>query len=188
MKWFYELIYRSSFIPISWVFGTHTELVKLVESGRIAPCRAIDLGCGTGRDAIYLARQGFEVTGVDFIPAAIKTAHQKAQAAGVEVTFIQDDLTNLRHVTGTFELLLDFGALNDLNQKDRDSYVLNVLPLTQPGSRYLLFGFEKSFKSGEVERRFGEHFSIETIARKSSKGIFSPGYAYHLMTRKEENP
>jgi len=188
MKWFYELTFRFSFVPISLVFGTHTELAKLVESGCISPGRAIDLGCGTGKDAIYLARQGFEVTGVDFIPAAIKTARQKAQAAGVEVTFIQDDLTNLRHVRGTFDLLLDFGALNDLNQKGRDSYVHNVLPLAHPGSRYLLFGFQKSLKASEVERRFGEHFSIETIARKSSKGIFSPGYAYHLMTRKEENP
>lgn len=46
MKWFYELNYRLSFIPISWVFGSQTKLAELVENGRIPPCRDIDLGCG----------------------------------------------------------------------------------------------------------------------------------------------
>lgn len=61
MKWFYEQIYRLSFIPISWVFGSQTKLAELVENGRIPPCRAIDLGCGEGRNAaITLAKNGFD--------------------------------------------------------------------------------------------------------------------------------
>jgi cyclopropane fatty-acyl-phospholipid synthase-like methyltransferase len=183
----YELICRLVQVfnvPISWVFGSHGELVELVESGRIPPGRAIDLGCGTGRDAIFLSKHGFDVTGVDISPTAIKLARDNAQAAGVEVTFIEDDLTNLRHVSGSFDLLVDFGALNDLAQKERDSYVHNVLPLTHPGSRYLLLCFEKKLTSDEVERRFGEYFSIETIAR-NSESVFSRGIAVHLMTRRQ---
>lgn len=177
MKLFYELGYR--FFRMPWETGPREELVGLVESGRIAPCRAIDLGCGTGSNAIFLAQQGFDVTGVDFAAPAIDKARTRAEAAGVAVTFVVDDLTDLRHVSGAFDFLVDYGALDDLRSKDRDLYVQNVVPLTHPGSRYLLWCFEwplrrwerlifrfaffgaMALEPGEAERRFGEYFEIE---------------------------
>jgi SAM-dependent methyltransferase len=190
MQWLYELIYRIVQIikvPIAWVFGSHTDLLaELLESGRIVPGRAIDLGCGTGVDAIYLTKNGFDVTGVDRSPTAIKIARDNAKAAGVKVTFVEDDLTNLRHVGGTFDLLVDYGALNDLNQEARNLYMQNVLPLAHQGSRFLLFGFEKALPPDEVERRFGDHFTIETIAGETESG-FSREYAIYLMTAHTAN-
>lgn len=109
-----------------------------VESGRISPCRAIDLGCGMGSNAVFLAQRGFEVTAVDFASSAIQKARQKAEAAGVKVEFIMDDLTNLRKVKGTFDFLVDYGTLDDLNPEDRDLYVRNVLRLVHAGTRFLL--------------------------------------------------
>ena len=140
MKLFYELGYR--FFRMPWETGPREELVGLVESGRIAPCRALDLGCGTGSNAIFLAQQGFDVTGVDFATSAIEKAKRRAAAAGARVQFVVDDLTNLRQVQGTFDLLVDYGALDDLRPNDRDLYVRSVLPLTHPGSHYLLWCFE----------------------------------------------
>jgi hypothetical protein len=92
--------------------------------------------------------------------------HRLAAEAGVAVTFIQDDLTDLRHVSGTFDLLVDYGTLDDLSLKDRELYRQNMLPLTRPGSRFLLYCFEWSlrwwerliprfpgaFEPGEVQR------------------------------------
>jgi cyclopropane fatty-acyl-phospholipid synthase-like methyltransferase len=186
MRRLYEPLYRIIRIfrvPIEWVFGSHPELAELVESGRIAPGRAIDLGCGVGNEAIYLASNGFDVTGVDFSSTAIRIARDKADAASVEVTFIEDDLTNLRHIGGTFDLVVDYGALNDLTQQERDLYMSNVLPLTRPGSRFLLMCFEKKLPSDEVEQRFGETFNIEIIAKKSEDVL--PRYiVFYLMTRK----
>ena len=69
-------------------------------SGCIAPGRAIDLGCGVGAEAIYLAKNGFDATGVDFSPTANKQARAKSQTAGVEVRFVVDDLANLLQVSG----------------------------------------------------------------------------------------
>jgi methylase of polypeptide subunit release factors len=72
-KWLYELFYRLRFG--SWIFGPLlSELVELVASGCSAPGRAIDLGCGVGAEAIYLAKNGFDATGVDFSPTANKQA------------------------------------------------------------------------------------------------------------------
>ncbi len=63
MKLFYEVIYRYFRAP--WDTAPREELVSLVEGGQIKRCRAIDLGCGIGENAVYLARRGFGVTGVD---------------------------------------------------------------------------------------------------------------------------
>ncbi len=194
MKLFYELGYRYFRMP--WETGPREELVGLVESGRIAPGRAIDLGCGTGSNTIFLAQHGFEVTGVDFAASAIAKARRRANAAGVRAQFVVDDLTNLRKVKGTFDLLVDYGALDDLGRTGRDLYVRNILPLTRAGSRYLLWCFEWPvrwwerliplfpFEPGEAEQRFGEYFQIERIAGKTDLSGWPRGFAAYLMTRK----
>ena len=179
------MFYRLPFVPSSWIFGSAHELqeyAQFVESGTIAPGRAIDVGCGEGSNVIYLSKCDFDVTGVDFSPTAIKRATSNAQAAGVEVTFVEDDLTNLRHVSGTFDLLVDFGALNDLNPGDRDSYMENILLLTRPCSCFILMGFTKSLPPNEVERRFGDHFNIEILTEQS--GSIDPrDFIFYSMTR-----
>lgn len=199
MKLFYEIIYRYFHAP--WDIGAREELVSLVESNQIKPCRTIDLGCGAGANAIYLAQKGFEVTGVDYAKAAIAKAKERAEESGVQIHFILDDLTDLRHVAGTYDFLLDYGVLDDLRLHQRDPYLKNMLPLTHPGSRYLLWGFEYPirwwerylpfydipFSSGEIEQRFGPYFEIEKIAGTVDWSKFPPGYAAYLMVRKGDN-
>jgi SAM-dependent methyltransferase len=198
MKLFYEVMYRYFRAP--WDTGAREELMLLIERGRIKPCRAIDLGCGTGANAIYLAQKGFDVTGVDYAEAAVKKAQARANETGVQVNFIIDDLTNLRHVAGTFDFLLDYGVLDDLRAHQRELYLRNMLPLTRPGSHYLLWGFEYPmrwwenfvpfydvpFYSGEIEQRFGQYFEIEKTSGKIDYSKWPPGYAVYLMTRSGE--
>ena len=64
VKWFYEVLYGCFRAP--WDIGPRKELVELVETGRLTPCTAIDLGSGTASNCIFLAQRGFDVTGVDF--------------------------------------------------------------------------------------------------------------------------
>ena len=185
MKRLYEPLYRfvKFFrVPISWVFGSKPDLERLVESGRIKQGRTIDLGCGTGLEAIYLAKNGFNVTGVDFSPTAIKMARKNAEVEGVHVDFIQDDLTDLSSIDGTFDFLVDYGAMNDLNQPDRDLYVMNVLPLCHPGSQFLLMCSEKNLPLSEIETRFADSFSIELIS-KESENLFGRTMTVYLLTR-----
>lgn len=195
MRLFYEVLYRYFHAP--WDIGPRAELVALVETGRLKPCRAIDLGSGTASNCIYLAQHGFDVTGVDFAPAAIEKGRSLAKAAGVSVHFIVDDLTDLKHVTGVFDLLIDYGTIDDLRPRQRELYLRNVLPLTHPGSLFLLYCFEwkprwweRSFYStmalalGEAGLRFSPCFQIEEIARKEEDRGLPRGYAVYLMTRK----
>lgn len=199
MKQFYEILYHYFHAP--WDIGPRDELVRLVEDGKVLPGRAIDLGCGTGANAIFLAQHGFEVTAVDFAEAAIEKARQRADEAGVQVDFVVDDLTNLRHVSGSFDFLLDYGVLDDLRLPQREPYIQNMLPLTRSGSRYLLWGFEYpmrwwekfipfydiAFAPGEIDQRFGRYFDIEKIASELSWSSWPPGYAAYLMVRNGKN-
>ncbi len=196
MKLFYEVIYRYFRAP--WDIAAREELVSLVETGQIKPCRAIDLGCGTGENAVYLARKGFGVTGVDYAEAAIEKARVRAKDAGVQVNFIVDDLTDLRKISGTFDFLLDYGVLDDLRPRRRELYLRNMLRMTYPGSRYLLWGFEYPvrwweklvpffdvpFYPGEIEQRFGPYFEITRISGRVDYSRWPPGYAVYLMTSK----
>jgi SAM-dependent methyltransferase len=111
-KYLYSFGYRHFRVP--WDSGPRKHLVELVESGRLKPCRTIDLGSGTASNCIFLAQHGFEVTGVDFAAGAVELGRQRAAETGVEVHFVEDDLTDLRHVSGTFDLLVDYGTLDDL--------------------------------------------------------------------------
>ncbi|OLB73717.1 MAG: hypothetical protein AUI14_25430 [Actinobacteria bacterium 13_2_20CM_2_71_6] len=192
---FYNTGYR--FFRMPWEIGPRTELVDLVRSGRLQPGRAVDLGCGTGANAVFLAQHGFDVTGVDFAPAALRKAEARAAEAGVTITFVQDDLTALHHRLGTFDLLLDYGTFDDLSLPKRARYLANVLPLAGPEARFLLWCFEwpprrwdrwvgfVPVAPGEVDERFGSDFLIDRIAGTGTPNLrrFIPGFAAYLMTR-----
>ncbi len=120
MKTFYDTWYRFGTPP--WVGQARQELVDLVESGVLPPGRAIDLGCGEGDNAIFLAQHGFHVTAIDFAPAAIEKAKAKSREAGVDVTFVVDDLTRPTTVHGQFDLLVDYGTFDDLSIRQRAAY------------------------------------------------------------------
>ena len=176
MKLFYELGYR--FFQMPWELGPRTELVKAVEVGKVQPCRAIDLGCGSGSNAVFLAQHGFRVTGVDFANSAIDNARRRAEAAHLSIDFVVDDLTNLRHLLGEYDFLVDYGTFDDLDAHGRERYVASVVPLAAPDSTFLLWCFEwpmrwwerripvlaPALESGEAERWFAPYFSVERVA------------------------
>jgi cyclopropane fatty-acyl-phospholipid synthase-like methyltransferase len=195
VKLFYELGYRHFTMP--WEGGARPELVELVDAGRLKPCRAIDLGCGSGANAVFLAQRGFEVTAIDFAASALEKAQRLALGHNVQVEWIEDDLTTLSRVRGQYDLLVDYGALDDLGSRDRDRYVSQVTPLAAPGAQFLLWCFEwplrwwekvvpiaGAMQPGEVARRFGEVFTIERIAGGLNWKTYPPGYAAYVMTRR----
>ena len=139
---------------IPWNIETPPEvLVRLVRSGKIRPqCRAIDLGCGAGNYAVWLAGLGFEVTGVDSSPAAIQIARGKAAEKGVRCTFVTADLLGgLHEVDGSFDFAYDYELLHHLMPEEREVYIRNVHRLTNPHATYLSVCFS------EADPQFGGH-------------------------------
>ncbi|HTZ40993.1 MAG TPA: class I SAM-dependent methyltransferase [Syntrophales bacterium] len=145
-------IYRSrSPEGIPWVSDKPpAALVALVDSEAVKPCTAVDLGCGTGNYAIYLAGRGFQVTGIDLSPTAIGIAREKAKGRGVQCDFIVADvLGDLRPVGRTFDFAYDWELLHHIFPEQRSAYVANVHGLLNPLGCYLSVCFsEKSPQFG----------------------------------------
>ncbi|MBC7819392.1 MAG: class I SAM-dependent methyltransferase [Planctomycetaceae bacterium] len=80
------------------------ELVRVLQEERITPCRAFELGCGAGTNAVALAQQGFEVTAADFSPVAIGRARTLAAEAGVAVRFVAADLCRSEDLRAALEI------------------------------------------------------------------------------------
>ena len=189
----YDLMYR---FGAPWEGADRTELRALVADGRCAPetlrrpgesaARAIDFGCGAGTVAIELAEAGFAVVGVDFSSVALRKAHAAAARVGLapeRLTLLPGDLTagHVDGVDGPFDLLVDYGTLDDLPVGGRQAMARYVTGLARPGSRFFLFAFSarpedlprfsfggpsRAFPGlvpGEVERLFEPAFRIEAI-------------------------
>jgi methyl halide transferase len=125
--------YRTGQPP--WETGApSTELQRVLTEGHIAPCRAIDVGCGSGINAVWLAQHGFDVTGIDVSPLAIEQARARAAAAGVEVRFEEDDLLGLRGEYQPFPFFFDRGCYHAVRRIDAASYVRTLQRLTLPGA------------------------------------------------------
>jgi len=120
-------------------------LIELVVNETVRPCRAIDLGCGAGNYAIYLASRGFEVTGVDSSPAVIGIAQENARKRGVSCRFVVADLLgDLPEVQDTFGFAYDWALLHHIYPEDRKRYVKNVCRLLDPGALYLSVAFSET--------------------------------------------
>ncbi len=142
------------------------DLVALVEGpSPLHAGRALDLGCGTGTDSIYLARHGWDVTGVDMVPKALATALSDAAAAGVAPRFVRGDVTRLHDlgVGDGYTLVLDFGCFHTLPEDRRPAYVASISEAAAPGATLLLYGFRRPPKAApmhagvtkdEVQQRF----------------------------------
>lgn len=105
--------------------------------------RALDIGCGTGDHAVNLARRGWDVTAVDFVPRALQAARVKADEAGVQVRFVQADVTAMAdQVGGDFRLLLDVGCFHGLKPRQRPAYVRQLAAVSRPGSMMLMLAFQ----------------------------------------------
>ncbi|WP_307962005.1 class I SAM-dependent methyltransferase [Salinispora arenicola] len=123
--------------------------------------RALDLGCGHGRHSIYLARQGWDVTGIDIVATAVATARAKAAEAGVSPRLIAGDVTELTQlgVTGGHSLIVDAGCFHGLPSRIRQRYVTAVTGAASPGATLLMLGLArhpviKGVTADELRQRF----------------------------------
>jgi SAM-dependent methyltransferase len=130
----WEERYRSGDIP--WDTGRpSSELLRVVAMEAIRPCRAIELGCGTGANVVWLASHGFDVSGMDLSPLAIEHARQRAAQAGVEVRLLTADVLNPPdEIGGPYDFVFDRGCYHVVRRESASRYVATLLQITRPGS------------------------------------------------------
>jgi cyclopropane fatty-acyl-phospholipid synthase-like methyltransferase len=142
----WKALYRVGFTPWEQIDEPGTaQLARLFEREDRAAApygKALDIGCGRGGHAIELARRGWAVTGIDFVPRAVRQARERAAAAGVDARFVTGDVTAMAPVVGTdFRLLVDIGCFHSLDATGQAAYARQAGAVAGPEAVLLLFAF-----------------------------------------------
>jgi SAM-dependent methyltransferase len=115
----------------------NTGLVEAVESGTVKPGRVVELGCGSGTNAIYLASKGFDVTALDVAPTALAIARRKAARAGVTVRWLLADVLAPPELE-PFDFIFDSGCYHGVRRGNAAGYVKTASVLSRPGTLMLI--------------------------------------------------
>ena len=164
-------------------------LVDLVRSGKMLPCRAIDLGCGAGNYALFLAGAGFEMTGVDISSRAIEIARENAAKRGIRCTFLVADLLgDLHEIRDPYEFAYDWEVLHHIFPEDRERYVRNVHRILRPGGKYLSVCFsdeDPQFGSSGKYRKTPLGTTLYFSSEDELRDLFRPFFTIRSLTTRE---
>lgn len=135
-------------------------LTEWVSRGLLSTGRVLELGCGLGRNAVYLASLGCRVDAVDFSSRAIESARQRAQAAGTAVTFHCCSIFDTAFGSWSYDLVYDAGCFHHLPPHRRVDYVALVRRALRPGGSYGLVCFRPEGGSGYTDDEVYERASL----------------------------
>jgi len=175
-----------------WDTGiTPPEIAAMIESGKVPIGHALDLGCGTGTNAIYVAQHGFEVTGIDISRRAISLAKRKIRSAQLtdRVRLERGDVTLLRRwaLGHSIDFAYDIGCFHNLDAEARQRYVAALTAVLKPGSFYMLYAFEpqadrRGVALDEIAALFDPAYQLDGM-RRGSDGSGRGSAWYTLMRR-----
>ena len=127
----------------------------------------LDSGCGTGDAAIFLAERGLQVTGVDFVPEAIRRAKAKAAERGVAVEFLVKDALSLVDWDRRFASVIDCGLFHVFSDDDRRRYVKGLANILEKDGRLFLMCFSDAEPGAQGPRR---------VSRRELQDAFTDGW------------
>ncbi|GAO12099.1 class I SAM-dependent methyltransferase [Streptomyces lydicamycinicus] len=169
-------------------------LVSYLDRGLIAPGRALDLGCGPGRNALHLASLGFTVDAVDLSPAAVAWGEERAREAGAQVTFHCGDAFAPAgdELSGPYDLIHDSGCFHHLPPHRRISYLALLDRLLAPGGHLALTcfaagGMGSELPDAEFYRQARLHGGL-AYSPESLRRIFSGLTEVELRRMHDEPP
>jgi SAM-dependent methyltransferase len=155
----------------------------------LTPGRALDLGCGYGRAAVYMARRGWTVDAIDFVDLAIAGAERRAAAAGVAdlIDFHISSVTDLPFLDGPYDFALDVGCMHNFDDRQLAAYRSELARLLRPGALYLLFAH---LRTEPIE--YDEDGRPRWLSEKTLYDLFLPDFRLdhveHGITAMPERP
>jgi len=175
-----------------WDIGRpQREFVRLEAAGEIKGS-VLDIGCGTGENALFLAGRGHEVWGIDFAPTAIEKAKAKAKQRGLKATFRVADALQLQKLGRTFDAVIDSGLFHTFDDGDRSRFPRSLASVLPPGGRYLMMCFSerepgdlgpRRVTQAEIRETFTKGWEIESIRPSKFEAIVEGGGAEAWLAR-----
>lgn len=169
----FESAYRSGEPP--WDIGRpQPAIVRLADQGSISG-EVIDVGCGTGENALYLASRGLEVLGVDAASTAIERAQAKSTERGISATFLVGDALELTGLGRTFDVAIDCGLFHTFADPDRTQFERSLQATLRAGARYFLLCFSehqpgdsgpRRVTQGEIRETFATNWTVDSIVEE----------------------
>lgn len=159
----FEQAYRDAKAP--WDIGLPQP--SLVEVADQVNGSVLDVGCGTGENAMFFAARGHDVVGVDYLPSPIERAKKKARERALNVRFAVHDALQLSELRRQFDNVIDCGLFHVFSDEDRDTYVGQLETVTHPGSILFLLCFSDKEPGDAGPRR---------ISRDDLKTAFSSNW------------
>ena len=137
---FFESVYQGE--P-PWETGRpQKEFIQLEQVGEIVGS-VLDIGCGTGENALYFAEHGHEVWGVDFTSRAVQKAKEKAIQRHLTATFLVLNVLELYKLGRTFDTIIDSGLFHVLSDEERPLFVSNLATVMDRGGTYFMLCFSE---------------------------------------------
>jgi SAM-dependent methyltransferase len=147
--------------------------VELVRTGELNKGMVLDVGCGTGENALYLAENGFQVSGVDLSSRAIAAAKAKASQRKLKVHFRLANALSLVFKSGYFDNVIDSGLFHTFNDNDRVSFAREIARILRTNGKYFMLCFSdkeptnwggpRRITKEEIEATFSPLFKINYI-------------------------
>ncbi len=164
----------------------------------------LDVGCGTGENALYFAERGHSVYGIDFLEEPIQQAREKALARNLEACFLVMDATHLDQLPRQFDTAIDCGLFHTLDDEDRLRYVRSLADTLKPGGRLWMMCFSDQEPGEEGPRRiwpaeiheaFASGWTVDRLelttfdtSAQADRARFSPGgpIAYRVLVLRDK--
>jgi len=191
----WDLVYRKYPLEsLPWELGKPRRiLVDLVEKGLIKEGKVLDICCGAGTNAVYLAEKGFQVTGIDISSKAIEYARRKAEEKNVNVKFLVENFLNLPFGEGEFDFVFDMGCFHHVKVKERSIFIKGVYRVLKRGGLYLMVCFSdrngfawNHFTRQQIVELFSDYFEIRSIEHvESVEGDGYVRYFYSVLMEKK---
>ena len=132
-----EIAQRYATGETPWDSGVPSaEIIRVIEEGGLPGVTVLELGCGTGTNAIELARRHYRVTAVDLVEEAIQRARRKAREAGITVDFRQGDVIRM-DLGGPYDCLVDLGLYHGIRNRELPGFLSTLKRVSRPGTRWL---------------------------------------------------
>lgn len=162
----FDEIYRGG--APAWEVGRpQPEVVALAEGGFFTG-RVLDIGCGTGENALMLASRGLDVLGIDQIEPAVQQARDKAAQRKLSTRFKVHDALNLVALGETFDTVLDSAVFHGFSDSERPRYATSIASVLRPAGRMAMICFS------EAETREG---GPRRVTQQEIRDTFSTGWA-----------
>ncbi|MGI9309644.1 MAG: class I SAM-dependent methyltransferase [Gammaproteobacteria bacterium] len=171
--------YAETWQDLPWSHETQTDFLTDIVAEHDGTGAALDIGCGGGTDSLYMAREGWDTTALDFMPKALDMTRERAAAEGLTVKTVEADIIEWAP-DRSYDLVLDHGLLHNMDPVRYAAYREKVMSTIAPGGNFvILHWLQRTPEEQQAE------MGPRRVSREDINKFFAPELVEHKFTADE---